>query len=35
MMLNSYGNVMYDELEYWYGLRDYLIVFDYIQRGDL
>lgn len=33
MTSTSFGNAMYDELEYWYGPRDYLIAFGYIQRG--
>lgn len=30
---SRYGNMTIDELEYWYGSRDYLLAFDYIQRG--
>jgi len=30
---SRYGNMTVDELEYWYGSRDYLLAFDYIQRG--
>ncbi|XP_062614011.1 uncharacterized protein LOC134275752 isoform X2 [Saccostrea cucullata] len=33
MTSSSFGNAMYDELEYWYGPRDYLIAFGFIQRG--
>ncbi|XP_056012893.1 uncharacterized protein LOC125678424 isoform X7 [Ostrea edulis] len=33
MTSNRFGNAMYDELEYWYGPREYLIAFGYIQRG--
>ena len=29
----TFGEATYDELEYWYGPRDYLVAFDYIQRG--
>ena len=33
-MSNSrYGNMTVDEVEYWFGSRDYLLAFDYIQRG--
>ena len=28
-----YGAATYDEMEYWYGPRDYLLAFGYIQRG--
>ena len=28
------GNVTVDELEYWYADRDYLLAFDYIDRGN-
>lgn len=30
---SRYGNMTIDELEYWYAGRDYLLAFDYIQRG--
>jgi len=30
---SRYGNVTFDEVEYWYGSRDDLLAFDYIQRG--
>ena len=29
----SYGNFTIDDMEYWYGSRDYLLAFDYLQRG--
>ena len=29
----KYANMTFDEMEYWYGNRDYLIAFDYLQRG--
>lgn len=29
-----YGDAIYDELEYWYGPRHYLIAHGYIQRGE-
>lgn len=35
MTSNRFGNAMYDELEYWYGPREYLIAFGYIQRGKI
>ena len=28
-----YGAATYDEMEYWFGPRDYLLAFGYIQRG--
>ena len=28
-----YADVTLDDMEYWYGNRDYLLAFDYIQRG--
>ena len=31
---HRYGNMTLDEMEYWYGNRDYLLAFDYIQRGN-
>jgi len=30
---SRYGNMTVDDVEYWYGSRDYLLAFDYIQRG--
>jgi len=30
---SRYGNVTIDEVEYWYAGRDYLLAFDYTQRG--
>ena len=27
------ANMTIDEMEYWFGNRDYLLAFDYIQRG--
>jgi len=30
---SRYGNMTIDELEYWYGSRDHLLAFGYIQRG--
>jgi len=30
---SRYGNMTMDEVEYWYGSRDHLLAFDYIQRG--
>jgi len=30
---SRYGNMTVDEVEYWYGNREYLLAFDYIQRG--
>ena len=29
----QYGDFVVDEMEYWYGDRDYLIAWDYLQRG--
>lgn len=28
-----YGDASYDELQYWYGSREYLLAFGYLQRG--
>lgn len=33
MQGKGYGHVTIDDMEYWYGNRDYLLAFDYIQRG--
>lgn len=30
---SEYGKGTFDELEYWYGSRDYLTAFGYLQRG--
>lgn len=32
---NLFGAATYDEMEFWYASRDYLLAFDYIQRGKL
>jgi hypothetical protein len=30
---SRFGSLTVDDFEYWYGNRDYLLAFDYIQRG--
>ena len=30
-----YGVMTVDDLEYWFGNREYLLAFDYIQRGNI
>jgi hypothetical protein len=30
---SRYGNMTIDDFEFWYGNRDWLLAFDYIQRG--
>ena len=30
-----FGAATYDEMEFWYGTRDYLLANNYIQRGNI